>query len=217
MPSIRTSTIMSCAIAATAPHAIAATPGYVEDFQSGLNGWGSNPSIVTHIATNGAEGAADGFAMVEGIDVPTELIVRTSASMNTDVTGDYVSAGITQVSFALNELGVDDGLALRFGFGQLGNFWVSNQIFDPAADTWETFTIDLVEANFTEVFGGVGTFESALSNVQRVQFRLDFDEPGIMPDVGQGDFGLDSVTLIPTPGAAGLLALGGIAVSRRRR
>lgn len=214
---IRSAVFLSCAVAAIASQASAATPGFYEDFQSGLNGWGSNPSIVTHIATNGADGPSDGFAMVEGIDLPTEMIVRTSSSMNSDVTGDFIGAGITQISFALNELGVDDGLIIRFGFGQLGNFWVSNQMFDPSADTWDTFTVDLIESNFTEVFGFGGTFEAAMSNAQRVQFRLDYDEPGIMPDVGQGDFGLDSIRMIPTPGAAGLLAMGGVVAVRRRR
>lgn len=215
MPMIRNLTALSCAAAAT--QAIAATPGYVETFESGLNGWGSNPSIITHTLTNGADGPADPFAMIEGVDAPTELIIRASSSSNPDVTGNYTAAGITQISFELNELGVDDGLAIRLGFGQLGNFWVSNQTFDPSANTWETYTVDLIEANFTEVFGGAGTFSAAMSNAQRIQFRLDFDEPGIMPDVGEGDFGLDNVTLIPTPGAGGLLAIAGVALARRRR
>ena len=217
MPSIRSLTAMSCAIIASASQSQAATPGYVETFESGLNGWGSNPSVITHVLTNGADGPTDPFAMIEGIDEPTELIIRASASSNSDVTGDYTGAGITQISFELNELGIDDGLAIRFGIGQVGNFWVSNQIFDPSANAWEKYTIDLVEANFTEVFGGNGTFSAVMSNVQRIQFRLDFDAPSIMPDVGEGDFGLDNITLIPTPASACIVALGGAAMVRRRR
>lgn len=217
MPSNRTLIAVSCAIIAGASHSYAATPGYVETFESGLNGWGSNPSIITHVLTNGADGPSDPFAKIEGVDAPTELIIRASTSTSPDVTGDFTAAGITQISFELNELGIDDGLAIRFGFGTLGNFWVSNQIFDPSANTWEQFTIDLVEANFTEVFGGLGTFGAAMSNAQRIQFRLDFDEPGIMPDVGEGDFGLDNVTLIPAPAPAGIVALGGAMMTRRRR
>jgi len=217
MPSIRSQIAISCAMIACASFSYAATPGYVETFETGLNGWGSNPSVITHVLTNGADGPSDPFAMIEGVDAPTELLIRASASTNPDVTGNYTAAGITQISFELNELGIDDGLAIRIGFGSLGNFWVSNQIFDPSANTWEQYTIDLVEANFTEVFGGLGTFDAAMSNAQRIQFRLDFDAPGIMPDVGQGDFGLDNVTLIPTPASASIVALGGAVMARRRR
>lgn len=217
MPPIRPAVITSCALAAAASQASAATPGFVEDFQPGLHGWGSNSSAVTHVLTGGADGPADAFARTENTDPQVQMLIRATSSGNTDVTGDYLGAGINQISFAINELGIDDGLVIRLGFGQRGNFWVSNETFDPSADTWETFTIDLVESNFTSVFGGLGTFNAALSNVQRLQFRLDPGDPSIMPEVGQGDFGVDNVTLIPTPGAAGLLALGGVLAARRRR
>ena len=206
----------ACAVFAAASAAQAATPGVLETFQTGLNGWGSNPSIVTLQTMGGADGPSDGFAKVENT-FDSELLIRASFTDTPAFTGDYSAAGITAVSFDVNELAIDDALGIRFGFGQLGNFWVSNQIFDPQADLWETFAIDLVEANFTEVFGSGGTFAQAMGNVQRIQIRHDLAPIGIMPDTAIGDFGVDNITLIPTPGASGLLALAGAAAIRRRR
>ena len=214
MPQIFSPRIVVCAVVLASATANAATPGVVETFQTGLNGWGSNPSLVTHQTAGGADGPTDGFAKVEDTGL-SELLIRVTSSAAPDFTGDFLAAGITQVSFAVNELAIDDGLGIRFGFGFRGNFWVSNGVFDPQANTWDTVTIDLVELNFTQVFSG--TFDAALSNVQRIQIRHDINEPSMMPDLAMGDFGVDNITLIPTPGAAVGLTLAGVMMTVRRR
>lgn len=208
--------LICCAAVVVATGASAATPGATENFQTGLNGWGSNSSAVSLEATGGADGPADGFARVENTQL-VQLLIRASFTDTPAFTGDFTAAGITQISFAINELAIDDALSIRFGFGALGNFWVTDQAFDPQADTWETYTIDLIESNFTEVFDAGGTFAQAMGNVQRIQIRHDDAPIGIMPDSAIGDFGVDSITLIPTPGTAGLLALAGASALLRRR
>ncbi|MCB9837733.1 MAG: hypothetical protein H6813_00190 [Phycisphaeraceae bacterium] len=211
-----TRALISGAVAALAGAAHAATPGFVETFQSGLNGWGSNPSLVTLVTSGGADGAADAYAAVSDTGF-SELLIRRSATDGPEFSGNFLAAGITGIAFDVNELGIDDGLSIRVGFGTLGNFWVSNTSIDPQADTWETFSVQLIESNFTEVFGAGGTWNAAMSNVQRFQIRHDADPIGIMPDPSTGDFGVDNIRLIPTPGAGGLLALAGAAALRRRR
>lgn len=217
MRQVKIRAVVFCVTPAIVGAASAATPGIVETFQSGLNVWGSNPSLVTHQPAGGADGPLDGFASVEDFGAATELLIRTSFTDGTDFTGDYTAAGITHVSFDVNELSIDDNLSIRFGFGSLGNFWVSNQIIDPQANTWESVTIELNPFLFTEVFGAGGTWAAAMGNVQRFQIRNDFGIAGIMPDPAQGDFGVDNIRLIPTPGPAALLAAAGIATLRRRR
>jgi len=214
MKSVTRFAVSACAIAGCAGAAAAATPG-VETFSGSLNGWGSNPSIVT-LEMGGVDGPADGFAKVLN-SFETEMLIRATNSTAPDFTGSYTAAGITQISFALNELEIDEGLGIRFGFGGLGNFWVSNDTFDPEVGVWETFSIDLIESNFTEVFGGSGTFAAAMSNATRVQFRHDLGPAGIMPDLAMGDFGIDNISLIPAPGPVGVLALAGLAAVCRRR
>jgi hypothetical protein len=216
MPKQFTFTAAPIAMIAFTGAAHAATPGAIETFQSGLNGWGSNPALVSHVPTGGADGPADGYASVASTG-ETEINIRIRPNDSADFTGDFTAAGITQVSFAISELAIDDGLGIRLGFGSPGNFWVSNQSFEPQVNTWETVTIDLIESNFTEVFGAGGVFSAAMSNVQRFQIRHDIGPPSMMPDISMGEFGVDNITLLPTPGPVAVLALGGALAMTRRR
>ena len=194
----------------------AAVGQYYEGFQEGLGGWGSIPVDVNHVSAGGALGAADGYMEVVA-ELEDSYLTRITSGALTGATGDYVAMGIMSVSFALNELAVDEGLTIHLGFGNPDNFWITRVAFDADADTWSFYTVDFVESEFVQVIGEA-SFEDALSAVNRLQFRYHDATIQSIPDSAVGAIGVDEVRLIvPGVGSSAAFALAGALGLRRRR
>jgi hypothetical protein len=206
------------ALALIAGTALAQDATYTENFTSSAAGWDGGGSTVTWISSGGFDGIDDGYIEVS-TEFPAQLGARAAgANESIAFIGDYVAAGITGVSFALNELAVDDGIEIHVTVGSaFGNVWTYNIGLDAQANTWTEFTVDFTDAsNWTQIIGS-GTFEQAIANTDRLLFRHDFAPFSRFPDPIAGSIGIDRITLIPAPGVAPVLAIGGIVAVRRKR
>ncbi|MCP4249042.1 MAG: PEP-CTERM sorting domain-containing protein [bacterium] len=193
--------------------AYGAVPGFTEDFNSGMGGFGGG-STYALIPSGGVGGAADGY-----LEVSTTFVAKLGArSTANDLTGDLSGSGVTGFSFWLNDVGQDDPLEIHVGVGSaFTNFWISTAGFGPPENSWGQFSVDLTdESGWVQIIGS-GTFASALQNSDRLLFRHDGEPLGQFPPSIQGDFGLDRITVLPEPASLALLALGGAVVVRRRR
>jgi len=165
------------------------TPGFLETWSSTTMDWGGGSSV-TNPGTGGVGGFGDGFLLVA---TPTVGNLGTR-SIGGPYPGNWMTAGITYVRFALLDVGSDEPLEIHFSIGYGTNLWQSTAGFSPPGNGWGEFSIDLIAANFTQIIG-TGTFEDALQTVDRIHFRHDLPPFAQAPDLIQGDFGLDHLFL----------------------
>lgn len=191
--------------------ALGAIAGYTEDFNTGLGGWGGGATLEL-FASGGAGGAGDGYLLVS--NNPDQLATRNNSA---PYTGDLIADGVTGISFWLNDLGEQDTLRIRVAVGNPGNFWVTSAEFSPGADQWSMFEVDLTDAGAWELLQGAGTFEDALRSTNRVQFRNSPLPGDPAPPDGIAEFGLDRITLVPTPSGLGMMLMLGVVGARRKR
>lgn len=189
----------------------AAVIGFVEDFNNGLNGWagGGGEAI---IMGGGVDGAGDSY-LETSRDTAGFLGKR---GQTPELIGDLVADGVTGYRIWLNDTGADQALEIHFGVGNRQNFWQYDVPFFPPEGQWQAFEVDLTDtANWTQIIGG-GTFAAALAGTDRILIRHDVAPFGQQPDAIVGEFGIDSVEVLPEPSALVLLSLGGLATLRRR-
>jgi hypothetical protein len=198
----------------TAAPAAAITIGQVDDFQDGtLQGWGGG-STPTNIANGGPAGSGDRYLQISA--VANNLGTNQTAQW----TGNYIAAGVSTLSFQLNNLGANP-LALRITLlGPGGAFTTTNETVLAATSGWVSVEFGLGEADLTRT-QGIGTLAQTLAGVTTFLFRHDPD-PISAPMQGNpvtGTLGIDSVTAVPEPGSAFLLATGlaALALQRKRR
>lgn len=195
--------------------ALAVDVGHLDSFSVAgeLNGWGGGSFVYDNPGTGGVRGANDGFLLVSN-PVPINFAARSGSSA---YAGDWIEAGATGISFWLRDVGGTGDLEIHLGIGlAFSNFWLNTTPLRPT-DEWQQFTITFDDpSQWTRIIGG-GSFENALRNADRILFRHDTPPFGRNPPLHAGGLGIDEIRILPTPGAAGVLALGGLAVARRRR
>ncbi|MCC6681169.1 MAG: PEP-CTERM sorting domain-containing protein [Phycisphaeraceae bacterium] len=214
MSTIRHSNGLGCVVCLLALNAHAVTPGYVEEFGSGVAGFAGG-AIVSHVATGGVGGAADGFLQI-ATSSPGSLAAYSNLP---HFTGNLTAAGVTGFSFYLKDVGADDNLEIHFVLGNDSNFWLATAAFAPATDNWSPHSVDLTTpAGWVQIIGS-DSFADALANTDRIMFRHDLSPYAQAPDPIQGEFGVDRITvLIPEPATAALLmALMTTSLTHRRR
>jgi hypothetical protein len=134
--------------------------------------------------------------------------------------GDYAAAGVSALSFDLNNSGPDP-LALRITlFGAGGNFTTTTPFLLASGSGWVTVVFGLGAADLTQT-QGIGTLAETLANVNTLLIRHDPDPispPGQQNPV-TATLGIDNVTAVPEPGTALLVAAGiaALAAGQRRR
>lgn len=128
--------------------------------------------------------------------------------------GDYVSAGVSQISMDIRNSGNTD-LHVRLAFqSNTGSRGSTNDVFLLAPGSgWMNVTFDITDL-FVE--SGPDTPLELISMVNQMRI-LSSEEPDYRGDVIAATLDVDNILAVPAPGAAGLLALGGIAAARRRR
>jgi hypothetical protein len=167
------------------------TPGFVEDFTSGIGDFGG-AATVTNPGTGGVDGAGDGFLHIARATA-AQLGARAASG---PLTGNYVVGGVERMRFWLNDVDADQDLEINFLIGNTENFWRFNTPFVPPEDAWAEFEVDFTTpSSWTQLFG-IGTFEEALQTVNRVLFRHDLAPYTQQPDPIAGEFGVDRIELI---------------------
>lgn len=189
------------------PLRAAPTIGFVERFPgTSLAGWDGG-AIESNPGTGGLFGAGDGFLVFRTPNgFQHNLGVRATTA---PYTGDWLSAGITQVRLWLQDVGTDDPLEIHFSIGGFTNLWQYDAAFLPPSGSWAEFVVDLTNsAGFTPVVGA-GFFEDALMTVEVIHVRHDKAPFIQQPDPLDGDVGLDQVLL--TDGLVGVGSRGPVA------
>jgi len=193
--------------------ASAATPGFFEDFNNGtVDPFYSGASLVW-VPSGGVGGAGDGYIRASRTS-PGNLGL---ASADAPFVGDLTADGVTGISFWLNDVGNANPLAIHVGIGRaFGNFWLTRNPIFPPHNAWQEYTILFNNPADWVQIAGSGTFNEALTQVDRLLFRHDLAPYTMTPDAIAGDFGFDRIRVLPEP-ASGTLLLCALALRRRRR
>ncbi len=197
---------------------------FTETFDAGAAGWLDGLfQPLTEVPTGGFEGSPFVEAMRDlDDDAGTGVSVFRAqpGSSGGGFTGDYLAGGIDTISLdVMHDAGQDVDFFIRFaGPANFPGtfFYAPNSV--PTGE-WTTLTFDLSPTS--PLFGAEGDpadwpvlFNAVFSNVGNIQLVA------LEPDGFDGDpttFGLDQVSIIPTPGASAALLAGGVLAARRRR
>ena len=165
------------------------------------HGWdgGFGPGIVyTNPGAGGAEN--DGYLHIASATVAN----FGTRSVGPEYVGNWLTAGITQVRFWLNDVGAQQNFEIHFAVGNFNDLWQYNPGFIPPLDSWAEFTVDLSDSTqFTHTIAldGLG-YLAALQNVAVVHIRHDHPPFMQQPDPISGDLGVDELLL--TNGTVGV-------------
>ena len=200
--------------------ALGQTVGFVDDFSSpGAHGWSSKISN-TNPETGGVGGVGDGYLKIEQADAPFNFGTHNDGA---NYAGNWTAAGITQVSFYLNDVNTDEDFSFHFlvtGDGANPNgesTWQYNTGFQPPNGSWQQYSVALTsDINWTRTRGNA-SLADVLADVADAQFRHDLTPFVTSPDPISGDIGIDNIALAPEPSTITLLASLGLLVVRRRR
>lgn len=212
---------------AACPAALGVTIGQVDDFQDGTEqGWGANAQSFTIETDGGPTGAGDQYFSysANGIGGANSRMIVPNEFFGNQWSGDYLVAGVTAISFDLNNLGTT-ALDMRLAVGDaFGNYYITaTPVALPAASGWTTVEFNLTDSEMTLVNGG-GTLDSVLDDVQSLRLLSSTDLPTLSfsgrprGDVIESVLGIDNVTAIgvPEPATIALLAAGLCGLVTRR-
>ena len=153
------------------------------------------------------------------------LEIRSSnrmASYNTsgDWTGDYASAGIAAIEADMITAH-GSPLSMRivlFGPGSSDNRFTSTEAVTlPNDGEWHRLTFPVEGPDLTRVKGST-TYDAMFANVGKLMFRHQAGAPeaGGNP-IGSATLGIDNIRAVPEPTSLGLVVLGSILLSSRKR
>jgi hypothetical protein len=198
--------------------ASAAVLGFVDDFAApGTSGWTSLISN-SNPGTGGIGGDGDGFLLLSS---SVEFHFGTHND-TPNYQGNWSAAGITQLSFYLNDVGTDEPFSFHFLFtggptGQPETTWLRDASLEPPNGSWQQYVVDLTDGSGWTRVRGDATFAEVLAEVEDAQFRHDLPPYVASPDSIMGDLGIDQITLLPEPGSMLLLAVSLLLLPSRRR
>ena len=141
-----------------------------------------------------------------------------------DWTGNYSTAGITEISLEAKVSSGTSPVNLRVAFDGSGG-WFYSSILSIGAN-WDTYRFSLDPSNFTYAIGsgGTGSFAATLSSVSRFEILAG---SGSVAYRGGGDLleagtsvntiQFDNIRAIPEPATGSLLLLGVLLAGRRLR
>lgn len=203
------------ALLLTTPANATVTLGHVDDFQDGTTQSWTGGSSPTNIATGGPAGAGDRY-----LELSSDGSKPIGARNENQWIGNLTAAGVTSIEADVANFGATDlelrVLALETVFAS--QYTSTSTIVVPTGGNWIHVVFDLTAPNMTLVGGATPDVATALSSVQTFLIR---HQPGAPAGVAGspsvvGQLGIDNIIATPEPATLGLLALGGIAVLRRR-
>ena len=202
----------------------AATLGQVDTFETETTeSWegGERPGITmsSNVATGGPTGVDDAYLQV------TTTAFRVVTRNEAQWTGDYLSAGITDIELDLNVFAYTavpsvhvptppTDLQLRLILWGPGGMFTSSDIASfTAGSGWQHAAFSIAPGDMVHVPGATGTGVAAdsLANVTRLMLRHDADPATIQgnhPPSATATIGIDNITAVPEPASALMLATG---------
>ncbi len=221
-----TMTLRATAVAAVlagAGSATALTVPFTETFAAGPEGWrqGDNsPAVWT--PTGGPDGSAfigGPASLADQDDGDTPVFVRGAASNGASggaFAGNWITGGVTELRFDVrHSFPTPLNIFARIAANPFPGA-VAVEFAPVLPNTWTTISVAIDPANPQFVTFEDTSFEAVFDDIDRIQFGV------VVPDGFGGnptpfDLQVDNVAILPTPGAAALLGLAGLAATRRRR
>jgi hypothetical protein len=169
--------------------------GQVDDFESGLQGWGdgaaANPNPPSVVADGGPLGAGDAFLRLRGRG-GFGAGSKPTAFNRAQWTGSYTAAGVTRISADLNNTGAN-AVHLRFElFSAAGNF-VTSAFILPAGSGWVHTTWQVDAASLIPL---PGAGDPALALAAITELRI-FHAPNAVGSNSApaivADYGVDNI------------------------
>ncbi len=206
-------------LVACSPAAIGAVLGQVDDFEDGSTmNWmegGPSPNPPNNVVSGGPSGANDNY--LENVAAGTAGPGSRQIMFNQNQwAGDYVSAGVNRIDAMMANFGNSD-LVMRVAIeGAAGTQYGSTAGATlPPDGNWYAVSFDLSAAGMGLIVGG-DTLADVLSNAAELRILAASAGPTWIGDPGDSTLGVDNLTAAPEPSALALLALGGLAIARRR-
>ena len=194
------------------------TLGQVDDYQDGTTQSWNGAAGFFNTVTGGQGGAGDFYLEVVA-SAPAGQGSRVATFNANQWAGDYIAAGVTAIQVDMANFGATQ-LEMRslLLFGAGGDFTSTLTTSVPADGVWRTYVFGLANSDMTQV-SGIGTLNDTLATVGRLLFRHESGPPSGIGGgtVVAGTLGFDNILAIPEPATLSLLALGSVALLRRRR
>jgi hypothetical protein len=170
-----------------------------DNFEDGTTqGWGSgspNPNPPANVSSGGPNGDDDHYLRVSstGGNGPGSMLITFN---NSQWAGNYIDAGITEISMHVNNFGSTD-LLLRLAFYKntgANIFWTINAEPVPANSGWVVVYFSVQSMDLT---GGTDV-NAALSNVTQLRI-IHRASGGYQADPIVAELGIDNITAGPQP------------------
>jgi hypothetical protein len=211
----RVSFVAAVLAGSLASAATAGVSAFTETFDSGNANWldgSQNPATWDaggFLSTSADVVSAGGFGL---------LLFRAQDNANSSgdaFVGDYVANQINRISFDIrHDADRDLSFIVRFATANNSPAFVIFSDASVAAGEWTNVSFDISPDNPLLTFAG-GSYATVAPIVGNVQVLVDRVDGLTTPLVT--NFDLDNVRIIPAPGAAAVLAMGGLVAARRRR
>jgi len=195
------------------------TLGQVDDFQDGtVMGWVEgivSPNAPTNVASGGPAGVGDRYLQNIASGPPSGAGSKQIMYNQSQWTGDYLAAGVTQIEAMMANFGATD-LYIRLAVE--GNFFEryasTTAVHLPAGSGWQSVVFDL---SAMTLISGTDPLATVLSGVGELRILSAQFGPTWIGDDVASTLGVDNLTATPEPGALALLGLGAAVLMRRRR
>jgi hypothetical protein len=217
-------TLVTAAVLAGFSAAQAATVPFTEDFALTNEGWtDAAGTSLTYVGAGGPDASSfvTGTASFVAAN-ENDFVSVIRGQDNTDASGDafvgdWIAAGVTEFTTWVRH-NAPFPLPMFARFATPTNFPGAAGIqFAPVpSDTWTQLTIAINPASPQIVLEGPGSsFNAVFGNLGNIQIGVQVPAglAGFTPPV---TFDLDQPTITPEPASLGLLAVGGLALLRRR-
>lgn len=203
--------------------ASAATVPFTENFTTDSANWRDSTSVTPLSWSNsggpdGGSYASASFNFASLVAGNTPAVIRAQDEFNSSngaFEGDWVAGGINSFSMKVRH-NAPEPMSYFVRFSSPANFpgMIAVSFTPVAPSTWTDISFDIVEGN-PALFGEGFSFNDVFSNIGHVQVGVTVS--ATLAGVDQSfDFDIDQVSIVPEPGALGLIALGALAFLRRR-
>lgn len=200
-----------CASCLALSQSLLALPSFnLADFADDLEGWEPNdPWVRSDID---GIGSGNPYLKIEPNGIGGRGSRMITFNIDSEWTGDYVSAGVTGIRMDVTNRIGSDPLYLRIVIGNRanpqqtgGSWWISESaITITAGSDWSTYQLPLAESDMKRVGnleGEVGTdsYAETLSDVKNIRILSAIIGQNPIGDLFLGEVGIDNIQFVPEP------------------